>query len=137
MKLVRCALGFAVMLVLNVSSGALGQTQYEMNQEACGKYKKADAELNQMYRQILREYAEDKNFVRKMKTAQRAWVTFKDAHLASIYPDPDPRAYGSVNPMCRCLELEWLTSERIKMLRVWTEGVQEGDVCSGSRKVKK
>jgi uncharacterized protein YecT (DUF1311 family) len=108
-----------------------------MNEEACGKYKKADAELNRVYQRIMRDYAKDKNFIQKMKIAQRAWIAFRGAHLGSIYPDSDPRAYGSLNPMCRCMILHRLTEDRINSLREWADGVVEGYVCAGSMKFKK
>lgn len=137
MKLITRTTAFVITLALNVSIGASDQTQFDLNQEACGKYKKADAELNRIYQQVLRDYAGDKNFIQKLKLAQRAWLVYRDAHLNSIYSDPDPRAYGSVNPMCRCIILEGLTEDRIRALREWADGVQEGDVCTGSRKFKK
>lgn len=119
--------------VLSLSTGTAGQTQGEMNQDACECYKKADTRLNQTYQRILTEYRQDKIFLGKLKAAQRTWLAFRDAHLASIYPGP-PTEYGSVNPMCRCLLLEQLTQERTNVLRQWTEGVEEGDVCAGSIK---
>ena len=137
MKLVTWAAAIVITLAFNISIGASDQTQFEMNQEACGKYKKADAELNRIYRQVMRDYAGDKNFIQKMKVAQRAWLVFRDAHLNSIYSDPNPGTYGSVNTMCRCIILEGLTENRIQALREWADGVQEGDVCTGNRKFKK
>lgn len=109
-----------------------------MNRDACDKYKKVDAKLNDIYRQILNDYREDKIFIEKLKAAQRAWLVFRDAHLASIYPAADARLqYGSVNPICQCIMLEGLTQERAKMLQQWIDGTMEGDVCAGSVKFKK
>jgi hypothetical protein len=63
-------------------------------------------------------------------------VVFRDAHLASIYPAVDKRtAYGTVNPMCQCMELEKITDERTHVLQQWVKGIEEGDVCGGSIKV--
>jgi uncharacterized protein YecT (DUF1311 family) len=136
MKLVTWTIALIVTLAFNISIGASDQSQSEMNEDACGKYKKADAELNRVYQRIMRDYAGDNNFIQKMKIAQRAWVTFRDAHLDSLYPKSDPGAYGDVNPMCRCMVLEALTKDRINSLRGWADGVEEGDVCSGSKKIK-
>lgn len=136
MKLVTWVSAFVIALAFNTLTGAPGQSQQEMNQDACGSYRKADAELNRIYNQILRDRSADKNFVEKMKTAEHAWVAFREAHLSSIYPDPNPQAYGSVNPMCNCAILEQLTRERIKMLSGWTDGVEEGNVCGGSQKIR-
>ena len=113
------------------------QSQMELNEQACAAYKKADAEMNKVYRRILSENHADKLFLQKMRAAQRAWLVFRDAHLEALYPAADKRAaYGTVNPMCQCMELEKLTSERVTVLRQWVDGIEEGDVCGGSIKVK-
>jgi hypothetical protein len=44
--------------------------------------------------------------------------------------------YGSVHPMCVAMYLTQLTEERIKILRIWLDGIEEGDVCCGSVKSK-
>lgn len=136
MKLVGCILLLAMVLTGSVSNGATTQTQGELNQTACEKYKRADAEMNKTYQQIFRAYAKDQLFLDKLKAAQRAWLAFRDAHLESLYPDPSKGAYGSVNPMCRCIALENLTLERTKALQQWIQGLPEGDVCAGSIRVK-
>jgi hypothetical protein len=38
--------------------------------------------------------------------------------------------------MCVLFYLEKLTLERIKTLKVWIDGIEEGDVCTGSVKTK-
>ncbi|HXD30242.1 MAG TPA: lysozyme inhibitor LprI family protein [Pyrinomonadaceae bacterium] len=113
------------------------QNQMELNEKACAAYKKADAKMNAIYKKILNDYRKDRLFVQKMRAAQRAWLVFRDAHLESMYPAVDKRAaYGSVQPMCHCMELEKITDERAKVLKQWTDGIEEGDVCGGSIKVK-
>ena len=69
-------------------------TQNEMNKCAANSYEKADAELNKVYAQVLKEYeqndielaAEQKrlgisfDFARpSLIKAQKAWITFRDA----------------------------------------------------------
>jgi hypothetical protein len=39
--------------------------------------------------------------------------------------------------MCVARFLEQLTNERIKYLKVWLDGIAEGDYCTGSVKMKK
>jgi len=118
-------------------TGATPQTQSQMNQNTCKQYERADAELNNVYKQVLSEYAKDTEFIEKLKAAQRAWVAFRDAHLESIYPAKDKLAeYGSVYETCRCQVLTDLTKQRTEMLRQWLRGVKEGDVCSGSIKIR-
>ncbi|UNK50812.1 DUF1311 domain-containing protein [Lysobacter sp. S4-A87] len=106
------------------------QSQAGLNECANLGARDADAELNDVYRKILSANAGDPVFVEKMKTAQRAWLAFRDAQLAARYPHPEDS--GSVLPMCEGNELEALTRERTKQLRSWLSGVEEGDVCTGS-----
>ena len=63
---------------------ASAQTQSEMNAEACDAYKRVDAQLNDAYKQILRDYQGDQTFLDKLKKAQRAWLAYRDAHLDAL-----------------------------------------------------
>jgi uncharacterized protein YecT (DUF1311 family) len=117
------------------SSSAGAQTQMQLNKEACDEYKKADVEMNDVYRRINRDYRDNPGFIAALKKAQLAWIRYRDAHLESIFPG-DPSQYGSINPMCRCTNLAEITKERTKVLKRWVEGIEEGDVCAGSVKVK-
>ncbi len=116
------------------------QTQLQLNQQSCAEYDKADGELNRSYQIILREYKTDGLFIEKIKQAQRAWVVFRDAQIASLYPlkpnDNPNQKYGSVYPMCRCHALARITRQRTAELREWINGVEEGDVCAGSIRIK-
>lgn len=127
-------------VVLFAFSSAFSQTQFEMNQEACDEYKKADDKLNQVYQQILREYKKDTFFIQKLKEAQLAWLKFRDAHIESLYPlkpNASPLSeYGSVYPMCVCIALKEITEKRIEELKKWIDRVEEGEVCSGSIEIK-
>ena len=114
------------------------QTQSEMNEAACQEAKKADVELNDTYQRILKDYKQDALFIKKLKTAQRAWVVFRDAHLESLYPKENKRVeYGSVYPTCHCNEIAALTKRRTEELKRWVQGIEEGDVCAGSIKTNK
>lgn len=110
------------------------QTQAEMNEEANKNYKKADKELNNVYNAILREYKADTLFIKNFKKAQRIWVQFRDAQMDAKYPHPNE--YGSIFPTCYYMELQELTNERTKQIRIWLTGIEEGDLCSGSVKIK-
>jgi uncharacterized protein YecT (DUF1311 family) len=129
-------LGSSIVILLAICNSA-AQTQGEMNDDACAKYKKADAEMSAVYRQVLDKYKSETLFIAKLRAAQRAWIAFRDAHLESLYPEPNKlQTYGSVNPMCRCDVLAELTTERTNQLRKWLKGAEEGDVCSGSVRIK-
>ncbi len=111
---------------------AKGESQSEMNEQACEKFKKADSKLNAVYTQVLEKHKDDAAFLSKFKKAQRAWLAFRDAHLEAIYPAKDKNEYGSVFGMCNCMELTALTDERTDDLSRWLN-TEEGDVCAGTR----
>lgn len=110
-----------------------GSTQGDMNRDADNDFIKADRELNRAYLAVLKKHAGDTTFIAKFKTAQRAWLVFRDAEIAAHFPDADPRlAYGSVYPMCASNLKTELTLKRIEQLKQWQDGTPEGDICAGS-----
>jgi uncharacterized protein YecT (DUF1311 family) len=113
-----------------------GQTGVEMNQQANVSFQKADKELNALYQKIVLKYKDDPVFIASLKAAQRLWIQFRDAELKMKYPPREQGHYGSVYPMCYSACKEELTRQRIKTLQQWLEGVEEGDVCAGSVKLK-
>jgi uncharacterized protein YecT (DUF1311 family) len=115
--------------------GLFGQTQEEMNINAKSEYEKTDKELNQVYQKLLQDYKSDTVFIKCMKEAQRQWIKFRDAQVKMKYP-PYKDSGESVLPMCRNHYLKELTVIRIKELKQWIDDVEEGDVCSGSIKIK-
>lgn len=101
--------------------------------DLCADYKQADSELNSTYKQVLAKHSDDKAFLASIKKAQRAWLAFRDAHAASIYPAADKQVeYGSMFSSCNCAALADVTRQRVKQLQQWLSSM-EGDVCAGSR----
>lgn len=88
------------------------QNQQEMNRCAAEEYKKADAELNKAYQQLLPKL--EAPHKEKLKVAQRAWVVFRDAHC-------DYEAFmfdgGTMQPLIQASCLEAVMRERTKQLR--------------------
>jgi uncharacterized protein YecT (DUF1311 family) len=121
-----------VALLIFVSFSAQSQSQTEMTQESYDSYAKADKELNDVYKEILEKYKSDTLFIKNLKTAQRIWISFRNAELDMKFPDYGPDWYGSMHPMCIAGYLEELTKERIKNLRKWLEGRVQGNGCNGS-----
>ena len=128
-------------LVIPIAVSSAGQkacmetatTQLEINQCASSHLKAADDELNRVYQAILNKYKDDREFLEKLRNAQRAWLAFRDAELAAKFPlEEKQHHYGSVYPMCANLFLAQWTRERVKQLREWLDGTEEGDVCAGS-----
>lgn len=130
MKNLLAALLFSVLM----PAFGFAQTQGQMNADAYTRYKKADKQLNTVYQMILKQYAKSPKFIKNLKVAQRLWVQLRDADVAARFPEAG--SYGSAESMCRAGYLETYTLNRTKFLKIWLEGIPEGDVCSGSIKMK-
>ncbi|MGL6547688.1 lysozyme inhibitor LprI family protein [Aeromonas hydrophila] len=86
-------------------------TQAAMNICAMQDYTKADAELNAAYRKLVATL--DKDQLGRLKTAQRAWITFRDAQCryeAGVYEG------GTIAPLVHSSCLTNLTELRTKDL---------------------
>jgi uncharacterized protein YecT (DUF1311 family) len=126
---------FSVTFCLTIAF-CFGQSQSDLNEEAAKNYQKADKELNSTYQEILKEYHEDTIFIKNLQAAQKIWIQFRDAEMKAKYPDREVGYYGSVQPMCWSMYMTDLTNDRTKDLKVWLSGIEEGDVCTGSVKIK-
>lgn len=125
-------LAFLVMIMLFIAPN-FAQSQTAMN-KAYSDFKRADAELNVVYQKILKSYSRETIFIKKFRNAQRLWIQLRDAELAAKYPNRG--TYGSVAPMCESIYRETLTKDRIKFLNIRITGIQEGEVCLGSVRMK-
>ncbi len=106
------------------------QTQQDLNKSAGNDSAKAERELNATYQGILKKYADDPAFIRRLRIAQRAWLKFRDAQLEIRFPPSD--LAGSAQPMCHASYEAELTQARTRELKVWLDGIEEGDVCAGT-----
>lgn len=96
-------------------------------------FEKTKAELERVYNRVLHVYAADKLFIQKLKAAQQAWLDYVDAYLESRFPEPDKiSAYGSAFHLCAAQIRQRFNQARIKELKEWLNGVEEGDLCAGS-----
>jgi uncharacterized protein YecT (DUF1311 family) len=93
---------------------APGLSQAELNECYGNAYKKADAELNVLYRQITARLKDDKAITTLLVAAQRAWVAFRDAECDfSVSGISGGSAYGMILAIC----LDKLTGKRIDDVR--------------------
>lgn len=84
----------------------------EMNQTANANYKKADAKLNKVYKQLM--LILDKDEKPLLIQAEKNWVKFRDSHCkfeASQYDG------GSIQPLIYSTCLEELTKKRIAEIK--------------------
>ena len=123
-------------LLLTISLSGFSQNQSEMNITAYESLQKVDDELNKVYQDILKEYKHDTLFIKNLRTAQKLWIQFRDAELEMKYPAYAGKYYGSIQPVCSASYLEALTQERVDKLKIWLQGIEEGDACTGSVKTK-
>jgi len=77
-----------------------------------------DAELNDTYRQLLSAAGKQSAAVEKLRAAERAWVTYRDAYIAAMYPAQDKQAvYGSLFAMEVDLLRAKLTKQQVVALK--------------------
>ena len=98
--------------MLCCSINSFAQTQLEMNETANIKYKKADAELNKVYKQLIAVLDRDEKPL--LIQAEKDWVKFRDSHCkfdASQYDG------GSIKPLIYSTCLEELTRKRIAEIK--------------------
>ena len=95
------------------------RTQLEMNECADREYRKADAELNRVYQQLVRASG---GRDAKLKAAQLAWLKFRDAQCDY---EAAFNEGGSMQPMTYSFCLADVTTARTKQLRESLKEVQE------------
>jgi uncharacterized protein YecT (DUF1311 family) len=87
-------------------------TQFDMNRCAARRRDKADAELNQVYRELMKDAGATESA--KLRAAQLAWIKFRDAHCD--YKSVGNKG-GTIYPMVVSFCLAEVTAARVKQLR--------------------
>src|SRR5690625_3567196 len=114
----------------------VAQSQAKMNSEAENEVELSEQKLDSFYTAVKKQYEDNPEFIASLKKAQQAWITFRDAHLESVYPGKNKQTkYASVYSSCVSNLLIQLNEQRTEQLRKWLEGTEEGDVCAGSIKL--
>jgi uncharacterized protein YecT (DUF1311 family) len=105
--------------------GETANSQDEMHRCASEEAGRVDKALNDAYQRLLKLVSKDANASAKIKTAERAWVSYRDAYIDATYPDKDKRAYGSIYPMEVNLLRAQLTAEHTKAILALSKQFQE------------
>lgn len=100
----------------NVSGGQAG-----LNECYGNLFKKADAELNKLYKEIEGRLKDDPDTMKNLVAAQRAWVTFRDAEC-----DLQTSGGGSIQGMNYPICQTSLTGARIENFKNYLK-CEEGD----------
>jgi uncharacterized protein YecT (DUF1311 family) len=91
---------------------------------ANASFKASDAELNSVFRQIEGRLAHDEHAKGLLVSAQRAWITFRDAECAF---STSATTGGSAHPMAQATCMGAITQDRVKELRRYLN-CEEGDL---------
>jgi uncharacterized protein YecT (DUF1311 family) len=119
------AIGVAFATAPAARAGDCADTsQAGMNRCADQAYKKTDAELNALYRQIERRLKSDADTTKTLVAAQKAWLAFRDAECRFAASGVEG---GSVYPMVLTQCLDGLTNQRVKDFKGYLS-CQEGDM---------
>jgi len=93
------------------------QTTVDMGNCAGAEYQKADEKLNRVYKQLMASL-EDREYESHLKTAQQAWLKYRDAHC-------DFEAFGNrggtIYPVVQRACLTTMTRARTKKIQAQME----------------
>jgi uncharacterized protein YecT (DUF1311 family) len=108
------------------------KAQMEMNACASEEAARVDAELNEVYHKLLSQAGSQEEAVGKIKTAERAWIAYRDAYMDAMYPAKNKQAeYGSIYPMEADLLRAKLTQRQVTALKELLQQYS-GDERSGT-----
>lgn len=130
-----------ISLSISCSTSTLNaQTQLDLNASAGKELNSKEEELSTLRKKLNALYSKDKAFLNQLTKSEAAWEKYKDEMLELKYVQRDDENkriyYGSVYPMCYANYKAWLTQKHIEELKNWAEGTKEGNVCSGTLRIK-
>jgi uncharacterized protein YecT (DUF1311 family) len=121
------ALGLALMPLTAANAEDCGDVQGRqagMNDCYGKQFKKSDAELNKLYKQIQGRLKGDAGTMKLLVTAQKTWVAFRDAECNFQSSGSEG---GSARPMIVLMCLDGLTRSRIGDFKGYLK-CEEGDM---------
>ncbi len=76
------------------------RSQAELNACANEEATRAERDLHRVYTRLLAQASSQPEAVEKIKAAEKAWLSYRDAYLEAMYPAADKQAeYGTIYPM--------------------------------------
>jgi uncharacterized protein YecT (DUF1311 family) len=100
------------------------ETQSAMNECAGEQFDAADGALNEAYREITQRLKEEPEALEHLRTAQRAWLSFRDAECRFALVNSQG---GSIYPALESLCLAELSQQRAAVLEGFLQ-CEEGDL---------
>ena len=98
-------------------------TQFDMNQCADKDFQAADKTLNEVYKKVVAAQEGDST---KLKAAQRAWITFRDAECSFEIADNEG---GTIYPMMYSMCLTKVTKARIAQFNAYLACEKDASKC--------
>ena len=89
-------------------------------------YQQIDNNLNGTYKKVVKMYPH--NFIDVLRKAELKWIKFRDADADAFSEIGSPDDKDGLR-LQRMVELE---KQRLKELKEWIDGTEEGDMCAGS-----
>ncbi|WP_107852859.1 lysozyme inhibitor LprI family protein [Oceanimonas marisflavi] len=108
MQLVR----YILIIHLLLPTLTFAATQVELNEQSHQEYLVADKALNETYGRLMDSLSPNRR--QKLKTAQRAWLRFRDAQAELVSSAWEG---GSIRPLIHSEELKRLTEQRTRELQ--------------------
>jgi uncharacterized protein YecT (DUF1311 family) len=94
------------------------RSQKAMNRCAGEEVTRVESELNGVYHKLLLAAASEPGAVAKIKSAENAWIAYRNAYEEAMYPAEDKQAeYGSRYPMDADFLRAELTRRQIPALK--------------------
>jgi uncharacterized protein YecT (DUF1311 family) len=124
---VRLAVACVAAILALAAGAASAQTQQEMNAQAGGELRKAEARMDAIYAKVLGKISNAGK--ENLQTAQEAWLRFRDQECEF---ETMGTKGGSIHPMVVAECRRRLTNQRIKDLEDQAN-CQEGNVSCGNQ----
>lgn len=89
-----------------------------MNACASTEAARVDAQMDDIYNTLLSKTASQPEALAKIKAVQKAWLVYRDAYIAAMYPAKNKQAeYGSMYSMKVNLLRAKLTQKQVSALK--------------------
>jgi uncharacterized protein YecT (DUF1311 family) len=103
------------------------KSQAEMNSCANQEAARAETERARLYNTLLTKTSSQPDAAGKIKSAEKAWIAYRDAYLEAMYPAADKQAeYGTIYPMEADLLRARLTAQHVSELRKMLQQYNDG-----------
>jgi uncharacterized protein YecT (DUF1311 family) len=104
------------------------QTTADMNDCTGKMLAVADKDLNTTYQAVLKKWANVPGVAASVRTAQRAWITYRDADIAARFADAgDIASRGTAYPAAHAMYQAGLVHERTARLCEYLRGASYGE----------